>query len=174
MPGAARELLKRLEPAVRPPGSVALPRIRASAGFDFARLLRSAERGELRSERLPDVTAIDGPLDAEALTRLGGALDCLEATGARRAVLLYGGRGFIVEVSSRRFEIELAAQEPPIAAEVDAALRVAAPGELPGEASAWAIGPPRGPISCPSLSNLLAARDSQGDSSESPLPAAEA
>lgn len=170
---AARELLRRLAPALRPVAGVAASH-GALGGADFGGLLERAQRGALRSDRPLDASGLTLPLDAEAIERLGGALDFLETCGVRRAILLYGGRGLVADVPSRRFEADVAAQEPPNPIEVEVALRVATPEEpAPGE-SRRPLGPPAVGIASPSLLEILAARDSHEDPGVAPQSAVDA
>lgn len=139
---APRDLLRRLEPAVRPVSEPTALRLVGPDEEDdaFAALLASAERGTLESGRAVMVSSGLGEIDAEGLRRIGRALDVAESLGARRAVLVHRGRGLVASVLERSIERELPAQDPPAAIAVDLVLRVPAPDEsLDGP-------PPRGPL----------------------------
>lgn len=126
---APRDLLRRLEPAVRPVESPSPLRLVDEDDDAFAALLASAERGALESGRAVVAARGLASIDAEGLRRLGRALDVAESLGARRAVLLYRGTGLVASVVERLLERELAAQDPPAAIAVDLVLRVPAADE---------------------------------------------
>jgi hypothetical protein len=148
---APRDLLRRLEPAVRPVEGPSPLRLVDEDDDAFAALLASAERGGLESGR--PVVAARGlaSLDGEGLRRLGRALDVAESLGARSAVLLYRGQGLVASVAERRLERELAAQDPPVGIAVDLVLRVPAADEpldgppIPGPFAALVGSDPRMP-----------------------------
>jgi hypothetical protein len=137
---APRDLLRRLEPAVRPIEAPSSPRLLDADDDGFAALLASAQLGGLESGRRVVAARGLAPIDAEGLRRLGRALDVAESLGARSALLLYRGQGLVASVVERTLERELAAQDPPVAERVDLVLRVPAADEpLDGP-------PPQGPF----------------------------
>ncbi len=154
---SGRDLLRQLEPAVRPVDVHALAGRTPIDEADFAELLGLARDGTLASDRPLETSRLAAPLGEEDCRRLGRAIDLLEASGARSAIIVYGPRPFVVDVATRTFERELTAQESPELVAVDAALRVARPEEpLP-------IRPPGPPQAVPAAAgayDLLEARDS--------------
>lgn len=151
------DLLKRLEPAIRPVGDVRLDGRTPLDEAEFAELLGLARRGLVASDRAIDARSLTAPLDTEALLRIGRALDLLEAAGMRTALVVYGPRPLVVDVASRTIEHELSAQESPSWWPVEAALRVVMPGEpLPSRVP----GPPQGVPASLGAAELLAARHS--------------
>ena len=120
------QLLRKLEPAVRPPGVPGA----AGAGrapFEaqsFDELLSIVSTGSLRSGRpvTVDPDAKIDTLDAAQLDRLANAADAAEASGSRRAVLLVDGRGLVLDVAARTLSAEVG-PEPIVG--IDAAVYVA-------------------------------------------------
>ena len=106
----SRQLLQRLEPAVRPAGSetsreVSIPIDRA--GFDD--LLLRAARGEFRSDRQIDDSALEEALDPSVRERISRVADAAEAAGHERILVIAGDLPLILGVSERRVDGELAA-----------------------------------------------------------------
>ena len=117
-----RQLLRRLEPAVRPAGeSSAQPRISAADG-DFLELLSFAKAGGVESGREP-VVADGSTLEPSTLAQVGRALDLAQSRGARRAAVVAEGRTFIADVATRRLE-RLESRDEFIFEEVDAAIAI--------------------------------------------------
>ena len=139
----AAQLLKRLEPAVRP-ASAPLGGGGARGPLEtqsFDQLLSLASRGALSSGRQIDV-AFDAqpPLEAGQLERLAAAADQAEAAGAKNALMLMNGRAFVMDVAHRRLTSEVSGD--PSAARlvnIDAALHVPGDNEL---AAVGSLGPP--------------------------------
>jgi hypothetical protein len=131
-----RQLLRRLEPAVRPAGeSSAQPRISAADG-DFLELLSLAKSGGVESGREP-VVADGSALEPATLAQVGRALDLAQSRGARRAAVVAEGRTYVADVASRRLE-RLESRDEFIFEEVDVAIAIR------GETAAYAtlpIGP---------------------------------
>ncbi len=117
-----RQLLRRLEPAVRPAGdSSAQARISAADG-DFLELLSLAKSGGIESGREPVVS--DGStLEPATLAQVGRALDLAQSRGARRAAVVAEGRTYIADVAARRLE-RLESRDEFIFEEVDAAIAI--------------------------------------------------
>lgn len=135
MPIDPLQLLRRLEPPVRPgaaparSGAPGAPIERR--GFDD--LLSLVARGSLRSERSVTVAGaahIDPPLEAGQLARLASAADEAESAGAHRAVMLIDGRGIVMDVPQRVVEDELGASPTRQRFELDAAVYVMAEDEI--------------------------------------------
>lgn len=139
MPIDPAQLLKRLEPAVRPCGASqrsADPN-RPIDEQDFDALLTLVARGDLSSGRVVrSAFESDEPLTDAQLERLASAADQAEAAGADRAVMILDGRALVMDVPQRVIETELSAQagarsgtsgSATVFSEVDAAVYV--PGE---------------------------------------------
>ncbi|MEY3026441.1 MAG: hypothetical protein RL136_939 [Planctomycetota bacterium] len=132
-----RQLLRRLEPAVRPAGVASSSAKRASvADGAFTELLDLAREGGIESARLPEL-ADGASLESATLAQVARALDLAEARGSRRAVVVAEGRSFIADVPSRRLE-KLETRDDFVFEEVDAAIAIR--GES-ATFSARALGP---------------------------------
>src|SRR5436853_1681759 len=110
MPLNSAQLLKQLEPAVRPaiapPGGVRPNAALESQSFDH--LLSLASKGAIRSGRQIDVQCeVVPPLAASQLERLAAAADQAQASGAKHALMLIDGRGFVLDVHNRTLTAEL-------------------------------------------------------------------
>lgn len=145
----ASQLLKRLEPAVRP---AAAPLERGSARHpletqSFDQLLSLASRGALTSGRQVEVGfEARPPLEAAQLERLAAAADQAQAAGARNPLMLIDGRAFVMDVAQRRLTCEVSGASNPGVISVDAAFSVPSDGDA---RSLGAVGPP-GPGVIPS------------------------
>jgi len=124
------QLLKQLEPAVRPalaPASSA----RQNAALEtqsFERLLSLASQGAIHSGRQIDVQCeAVPPLAASQLERLAAAADQAQAAGAKHALMLIDGRGFVLDVQNRALTAELSNDPASRLANIDAAMFV--PGD---------------------------------------------
>lgn len=123
------QLLKQLEPAVRP---IAAPAQRgapnpALESQSFEQLLASASRGRIQSGRQIEMACEPSPpLDASQLERLAAAADQAQAMGAKRALMLIDGRGFVLNVESRTVVAELSGRDQANVSGIDAAIHVAA------------------------------------------------
>jgi hypothetical protein len=121
------QLLKRLEPPVRP-ACAAGPAAGERVAFDrasFGELLQLVSEGAIASGRCIAVAFDAQPALGEAqLERLARAADLAESHGARRAVMLLDQRALIMDVAERRLEGELrgAAADPVVG--LDAAVWV--------------------------------------------------
>jgi hypothetical protein len=117
-----RQLLRRLEPAVRPAGGSSVqPRLSAADG-DFLELLSLAKSGGIESGRDP-VVADGSTLEPATLAQVARALDLAQSRGARRAAVVAEGRTYIADVATRRLE-RLETRDEFIFEEVDAAIAI--------------------------------------------------
>jgi hypothetical protein len=99
-----RQLLRRLEPAVRPTGAASAASRRASvADGEFTELFSLARDGGLESAREPEL-ADGATLEPATLAQVARALDLAEARGSRRSVVVAEGRAFVADIPSRRLE----------------------------------------------------------------------
>jgi hypothetical protein len=136
------DLLRRLEPAVRPHAPPIAPQ---SPGlFDaqpFEALLAQAFAGEMRSGRavIDHPSGLEPPLERAQLERLALAADRAEAAGARRALMMIDGRALVLDVESRAIAAELSDRSPATVLSVDAAMLV--PG-VQGGGMSFGGGPP--------------------------------
>lgn len=108
--GARLQLLRLLEPAVRPLAAPS-PTGPAPRSESFSALLERAARGELATGRAVTVAvaaALPAPLSPEQLARIGAAADRAEAAGATAALVLVDGRGVLLDVGQRVVTAELA------------------------------------------------------------------
>ena len=127
------QLLRQLEPAVRP--SFGAPSVAPArpglADQSFQQLLTLASRGEIESGRQVQLAfEPNQSLDDEQLARLSTAADRAEASGAKRAMMLIDGRGFLLDVEQRTLNAELSAgAESRFADGLDAAVYVLGPDD---------------------------------------------
>lgn len=122
-----RQLLRRLEPAVRPTGASALGSSAAAgrasvADGDFTELFELAKDGGIESAREP-VLADGATLEPSTLAQIARALDLAQARGSRRAVVVAEGRSFLADVPTRRLE-RLDTRDDFVFEEVDAAIAI--------------------------------------------------
>ncbi len=145
------QLLRQLEPAVRP-GQARTPTNRGSAAIEhqsFDQLMAQAARGEMESGRTTRLAFEPGEeLDEQQIQRLSAAADRAEAAGARRALMMMDGRGFIMDVDQRTLTAELSFDSA-INVGVDAAVFV----PTGDERASTIVGPPG-----PNLPPLAVAR----------------
>jgi hypothetical protein len=134
------QLLRRLEPPVRPHGAPAAsgpgqPPIETRG---FGELMSLVASGAIQSDRgvsiAPDANLAD-ELSTEDEARLASAADVAEASGARRAVMLMDGRGLVMDIGARSITGEISAGQELV--NLDAAVYVAG-----SEESAPALLPP--------------------------------
>jgi hypothetical protein len=129
------QLLKQLEPAVRPvaaPGAKRDPNAPLERQ-SFDELLAMVSRGAVSSGRSIDVrddANLREPLDRDALDRLAAAADKAEAAGAQRAVMLIDGRGLVMDIAGRAITNELDAVRSRDPILIDAAVYVPREHEL--------------------------------------------
>lgn len=150
----ARQLLRRLDPAVRP-GSVGHDRSgRApieSRGFD--ELLSLVADGSVSSGRAVRVEPqFEEPLTDEQLEALASAADRAERAGAERAVVLLESRGLLLDVPERTVRADLAEHDDDLV-QVDAVVRIGS-----GEPKGAPLAPPWGAVP-PALAAQLALAD---------------
>ena len=123
----ARQLLRRLEHAVRPAGTG-----RAGSGREpidrsgFDDLLARAASGEFASGREVDQSALQSPLSDEVRERLGHVADAAETAGYRSVLVVVDDRPLVLSVDDRRLEGELDAAEGDVLRPIDAAVRLVA------------------------------------------------
>ena len=118
-----RQLLRRLEPAVRPAGVASSAERRASvADGAFEELFELAREGGVESGRMPEL-ADGASLEPATLAQVARALDLAEARGARRAVVVAEGRAFVADVPARTLE-RLETRDEFVFQEVDAAIAI--------------------------------------------------
>lgn len=140
------EMLKRLEPVVRPVESTetAGPRRGRTQGTGFQQLLAQADVGHLGTDRLVHVDD-QIELDEEQRSRLERAADRAQAASSRKAVVLLDGRALVLDVQSRRVDRELgiAEDDGTVVMDVDAAVMTerAEPGGAKSEGSGGAGAP---------------------------------
>lgn len=119
------QLLKLLEPAVRPGAASHAGRRGPIEGQSFDQLLASASKGHVASGRQIEVGFdAEPPLDGEQLERLATAADQAEAAGAQKVMLFMDGRAFALDVASRTVTTELAQGSEAQLLKVDAAMLV--------------------------------------------------
>lgn len=144
------QLLKRLEPPVRPVATGAVTAGRPPFELmAFDEMLTLVSRGEIRSDRPVIIDgSIDMPIETSQLTRLASAADLAESEGAQRAVMLMDGRSLVMDVAARTVTRELSGHAP-FVRDIDAAVFVADPesGDIgahplvPGVGLAWSSRP---------------------------------
>lgn len=174
---SSAQLLKHLEPAVRP--GAAPPSTSSLRGpieaQNFSQLLARASEGSMHSG-LPIELAFEPspPLDLSQLERLAAAADQAQAAGAQRALMLIDGRGFVLDVQTRTLTAELSSNDPagdPYSlsdangshaqiVNIDAAVYVGDAGEALFEKL---LGPPAMGIVPPSIAQELHASSDQDD-----------
>ena len=129
------QLLKRLEPPVRPgaaSGSTALPHLPIEQQ-SFDQLLTLVASGDVRSDRPIELAFSPGDeLSEEQMNRLAAAEDLAQTRGARRALMLIDGRGLVMDVAGRKLEAELASAEGGMIQGIDTAVYVAGDEEALG------------------------------------------
>ncbi len=110
------------------------------ADQSFDELLTLAARGAIESGRRVQMTfEPKETLDDQQITRLSAAADLAEASGARRAMTLIDGRGFVLDVAQRTLTAELSAGAGSrFVHELDAAIYVPSDDEQETEP----LGPP--------------------------------
>ncbi|UCD76371.1 MAG: hypothetical protein JSV91_05485 [Phycisphaerales bacterium] len=160
MPIDPAQLLKRLEPPVRP-GAAGGPRQVPRVPIEqqsFDQLLTLVTRGDVQSDRPVDLAFVpEEEITEEQMSRLAAAADLAQSRGARRAVMLIDGRGLLMNVQGRAVETELSAGEERVFQNVDAAVYVAGEEEGLDEAPRM---PGAGVIPPAVAAQIEAARDS--------------
>ena len=142
------QLLKQLEPAVRP-GAAPAPGRSPQAPLErrsFDELLALVSRGSMHSGRpvtIDEAASLKAELEGDQLPRLAAAADRAEAAGAQRAVMLIDGRGLVMDVADRIVTAELGAGRGGHLVDIDAAVYVAGEADE-AEAGSSASGPVAG------------------------------
>ncbi|MEM7621697.1 MAG: hypothetical protein AAF235_00665 [Planctomycetota bacterium] len=141
-PVTGGDLLKVLGSGVRPAGlegrGATGSASGSASGVDFATLLAGARSGSVQTGLPVSIDAGLGiELNATQHERLSAAVDQLEASGARRGVVLIDGRALVVDVESRSATGVVSEQNGVFRA--DAVVSASAPAgdvsEMPGQAS---------------------------------------
>jgi hypothetical protein len=130
------QLLKRLEPSVRP--AQVDPAVKSSTagamrdGFQsafetqsFDQMLALVSRGKVPGRPVELGFEMDPAPDEPQTQRLAAAADLAEAAGARNALLLLDGRGLLLDVSRRELTAELSPSANSPIVRLDAAIYVA-------------------------------------------------
>jgi hypothetical protein len=92
----------------------------------FDQLLSLASKGAVHSGRQIELAFEPlPPLESAQLERLAAAADQAQAAGAKRALMLIDGRGFVLDVASRTLIAELASDPAARLVNIDAAVFVA-------------------------------------------------
>lgn len=147
----ASQLLRQLEPAVRP-GTAPARLGKGQATLEnqsFNELLSLASKGSIASGRQVNCNCdVNEQLDNEQIDRLSAAADRAEATGAQKVLMLMDGRGFVMDISKRTVEAELSVEhQTSIFKNIDTAIYVPAEGEQPQSI----LGPPGNRIAPPGV-----------------------
>ena len=125
---SAAQLLKGLEPAVRPIPLAPPHATSARATFEsqsFGELLALAKSGGIDSGREVQLSFdAQPPLEQAQLDRLAQAADRAEAAGAQHALMMIDGRSFVLDVESRTLTAELSHASPVQAVNIDTVLFV--------------------------------------------------
>ena len=160
-----RQLLRRLEPAVRPAGIVSAEGRASVATADFDDLLARAADGEFASGRSIDQAGLEAPVEDRFAERLAGIADAAEAAGYERVLVIAEDRPLLLEVAERRIDGELPADDASATPllPIDAAVR------LGGDAEA-APTTATGPVATSLPTGIVEALEhaSTGPESESP------
>lgn len=121
------QLLKQLEPAVRPAGPMsygAKPQA-ALETQSFDQLLARARRGEIHSGRQIELAFEPAePLHASQLERLAEAADQAESAGMSRALMVIDGRAFVLDVKNRTLSAEVPIGSENLVQQIDGAVFV--------------------------------------------------
>ncbi len=138
------QLLRQLEPLVRPVPHGASSPAAPLEGRSFEELLAQAQRGEVLSGRSVTVAfESTTALNEQQLARVSAAADLAEASGAQRALMLIDGRGLVLDVASRALSGELSGGPPII--QTDTVVYVPGESDRPAPPLGLSRGiPPRG------------------------------
>lgn len=121
------QLLKRLEPAVRP---VAPPSFGAKpqASLEtqgFNELLKLAAGGQIHSGRQIALSFEPAqPLESSQLERMADAADQAESAGMSRALMMIDGRAFVLDVKNRTLVAEVSTGAANLVPNIDGAVIV--------------------------------------------------
>jgi hypothetical protein len=95
----ASDMLRKLGSGVAPAGAA---RAVGDTQGDFARMLDSARRGELRSNQPVTISPrVEVELSQDQLTRLADAADRARASGLKNALVLIDGQALTLDVAQR-------------------------------------------------------------------------
>ncbi len=141
MKAASTNLLRRLDPPVRPSSSERAARPAATAPNGFEDLLVLASRGELRSGMPVTAPPSGAPLNEDDQERLGEAADTAAAAGFEQALIVLDGRHLVIDVPTRRVLEEALPRQSTRTIRVDGAV-IAPSREEP-------LAPVRGPACLP-------------------------
>lgn len=128
-----RQLLRRLEPAVRSAGIASSGGRTSVETADFDDLLARAADGEFASGRSIDQAGLEEPVEDRFAERLAGIADAAEVAGYQRVLVIAEDRPLLLEVAARRIDGELAADDASSTEllPVDAAVRLGGDVEVP-------------------------------------------
>jgi len=122
------QLLKRLEPVVRP--GVALPDFGAKPqaaleAQSFDQLLAMARKGAIHSGRQIELSSdLARPLDSSQLERMAEAADQAQSAGMARALMVIDGRAFVLDVKNRALLAEVSTEQAGLVQNIDGAVFV--------------------------------------------------
>ena len=154
------QLLRQLEPVVRPglSSTTVAPARPGLADQSFDELLALASRGAIQSGRQVQLTfEPNEALDDQQITRLSAAADLAQASGAKQAMALIDGRGFVLDVEQRTLTAELSASAGSrVIPELDAAIYVPSADEQETET----LGPPAARMPPPAVARQIASAQS--------------
>jgi len=122
----AAQLLKRLEPSVRPGAGRDGKSVAQFEHQGFGELLALVSSGKVGTGELVICACdLEPPLDDAQHARLSAAMDRATVAGSKRSIMLIDGRGLIADVPSRKIEAELPKAEHAVDTTVDSAVFVA-------------------------------------------------
>lgn len=153
---SAAQLLKGLEPAVRPIPVAPPHATSARATFEsqsFGELLALAKSGGIESGRDIQLSFdAQPPLEPAQLERLAQAADRAEASGAQQALMMIDGRTFVLDVENRTLTAELSHASPVQAVNIDTVLFVESADSPHG---AMSLPPPSAGVMNPAIASKL-------------------
>ena len=128
MTAPSLQLLKRLEPAVRPGISPPSFGVKAHAALEtqsFDQLLAMARKGDIHSGRQIQLSFEPAtPLQSSQLERLADAADQAESAGLARALMMIDGRAFVLDVKNRTLTTEIPIDSANLVQNLDGAVFV--------------------------------------------------
>jgi hypothetical protein len=137
------QLLKRLEPAVRPGVSLPAHGAKPQAALEaqsFDQLLAMAASGKIQSGRQIQLSfEPTKPLEPAQLERLADAADQAEGAGMNRALMVIDGRAFVLDVKSRMLTAEVSTGSAGLVQNIDGAIFVGGSEGAPHQIS-WPSG----------------------------------
>ena len=120
----SHQLLRRLEPVVRPCATSVIAESPSFETAAFDARLAKAERGEFASGSPIDQSMLASPLGGDFADRLSHVADAAEVAGFTRVVVAAGERSVVLQVSERRLDCELSPGDKESFHRVDAAVRL--------------------------------------------------